>query len=908
MAGPGTPAHGRRLLGAVLVTAGLLAVAPAAAQALMIDHDSVAATAEGGGLIAPASTVDLLETIHSSETNTLTNVTGTLTSPTPGVTVTQATEPYPNLTFGNPQANTTPFKATVGSGVQCGTPLAFDMQVSTDQGSAPVSFTVPTGTAGPATSYAASDLPRPIPDGGSIVSSVNVGGSGLAKGVTVSLGELDHTYDGDLKVELIGPDGTDVVLVNRRGAAGHNFVNTVFSDAASQPITAGSAPFTGTYRPEQALSAFDGHPVSGTWKLKVSDMQLGDTGVLKAWAPGISPAVCTTNPVPSFRASPSPAPPGTAVAFDASGSIEPKPGATLTRYEWDFGDGTPAQTTTSPTVTHTYAARGQVTVRLSVTDSANETGTTTLPLTVTRPPTVSLSATPNPAQALVPVALSATASDPDPGGSITKYEWDLDGDGTYETDTGVVPATSTTFAVAGTYTVRVRVTDADGATATDSVPVLVQPVGATNQPPTASLSVPGVAVVNQPVTLDAGGSSDPDGSITKYEWDFNGDGTYDQTTTTSTVSHSFSALGQVTVGVRVTDDGVPTPATATTTAKLNVVLAPNPGTVTASLPNTVSLNRTVTFTDTGANDPNAGGSITKYEWDLDGDGTYETNTGTTSSASRSYSTNGTRTVRVRVTGSAGATAVATYNLVAADQLPSVALSVTPNPATVGQPVTLSAAGSSDPDGTVVAYDWDLDGNGSYETPGGASPTYTYSYPNVGSIIVGVRVTDNDGGRSTRTTTLQVNPAATGGGTTSGGTATGGGGSTTGGGAPPPAAPPRSLRAGLTGPALQRRKDVVRRGLALVCQADRSATCSLAVQMSAREARRYGVRSRARTVGLGSARGSPAAGRDARLSLRLNTAGLRILNRARRVSLLVRGTIVDAAGGRIAVTRVVVVRA
>ena len=43
-----------------------------------------------------------------------------------------------------------------------------------------------------------------------------------------------------------------------------------------------------------------------------------------------------------------------------------------------------------------------------------------------------------------------------------------------------------------------------------------------------------------------------------------------------------------------------------------------------------------------------------------------------------------------------------------------------NPVATGQPVTFDASGSTDPDGTIVKYEWDLDGNGTYETNTGST--------------------------------------------------------------------------------------------------------------------------------------------------------------------------------------------
>jgi subtilisin-like proprotein convertase family protein len=95
---------------------------------------------------------------------------------------------------------------------------------------------------------------------------------------------VSHTYDSDLRMWLVGPDGTAVPLVNRRGGSGDNFGNTTFDDEAGPGIWQGVAPFAGSYRPEGALSAFDGKSARGTWYLVVEDTALFDTGRLNGWS------------------------------------------------------------------------------------------------------------------------------------------------------------------------------------------------------------------------------------------------------------------------------------------------------------------------------------------------------------------------------------------------------------------------------------------------------------------------------------------------------------------------------------------------------------------------------------------------------------------------------------------------
>jgi serine protease len=95
--------------------------------------------------------------------------------------------------------------------------------------------------------------------------------------------DVKHTFDNDLLVHLKGPDGTDVILVNRRGGAGDNF-KTLFDDEATQTLWNGTAPFAGSFRPEAPLSAFDGKNARGTWQLIIEDRQRGDVGTLNNWS------------------------------------------------------------------------------------------------------------------------------------------------------------------------------------------------------------------------------------------------------------------------------------------------------------------------------------------------------------------------------------------------------------------------------------------------------------------------------------------------------------------------------------------------------------------------------------------------------------------------------------------------
>ena len=106
--------------------------------------------------------------------------------------------------------------------------------------------------------------------------------------VNVSI-TLNHTYDSDLQITLVSPTGKSVQLFNRRGGSGDNLNGTTFDDEASTSIAAGNAPFTGSFRPEQLLSGFDGAVPVGTWQLKVYDAARVDTGSIT----GVSISIAT---------------------------------------------------------------------------------------------------------------------------------------------------------------------------------------------------------------------------------------------------------------------------------------------------------------------------------------------------------------------------------------------------------------------------------------------------------------------------------------------------------------------------------------------------------------------------------------------------------------------------------------
>ncbi len=100
--------------------------------------------------------------------------------------------------------------------------------------------------------------------------------------VNVNL-NITHTWDADMEIRLISPNNTIILLSDKNGGSGDNYINTTFDDAAATPIASGTPPFTGTFRPDQPLSTYNGMQSIGNWTLRITDVANGDGGNLNNW-------------------------------------------------------------------------------------------------------------------------------------------------------------------------------------------------------------------------------------------------------------------------------------------------------------------------------------------------------------------------------------------------------------------------------------------------------------------------------------------------------------------------------------------------------------------------------------------------------------------------------------------------
>ena len=242
-------------------------------------------------------------------------------------------------------------------------------------------------------------------------------------------------------------------------------------------------------------------------------------------------------------------------------------------------------------------------------------------------------------------------------GAILRYRWDFQGDGVFDTTDPGARNYTRTFSQKGTFNALLEVLNDKNQTATATVSYTV-----TGNPPVATASV---NPSNGPVPLDVnliGSGTDVDGTIVKFEWDFEGDGVFDFTSaTTGNTTHTFSSAGTFNAVFRVTDnEGLTGSAQVTATA---VRVGP-PGSPTATItlpaaPLTVTAPFTVSFNGTGSD---ANGTITKYEWDFDGNGVFDFSSTTSAATTFNYVSPGTFTAALRLTDNEGLTGVDTIDI------------------------------------------------------------------------------------------------------------------------------------------------------------------------------------------------------------------------------------------------------
>jgi PKD repeat protein len=262
-----------------------------------------------------------------------------------------------------------------------------------------------------------------------------------------------------------------------------------------------------------------------------------------------------------------------------------------------------------------------------------------------------------------------------------------------------------------------------------------------DNPPTASAGGPYTLVEGQSVTFNGSGSADTgqNAGIVSYAWDFNNDGVWDSISGSPTVERTYDDNTTAIVRLRVTDrSGFTAEATSTLTVT-NAAPSVDVGADRTGLEGG-SFNFEAVIRDPGRD------SHTVL-WNFrDG------KTGQGPAVSHVFVDDGVFMVLARVTDDDGAVGADSARVTIANVAPSVEAGG-PYTGTTGSSVQFHGSASDPGKNDVLTFEWDLDGDGIFETRGITSPTFVYQV--FGRIRAAFRVSDNDGGVGSDTASVTI---------------------------------------------------------------------------------------------------------------------------------------------------------
>ena len=460
---------------------------------------------------------------------------------------------------------------------------------------------------------------------------------------------------------------------------------------------------------------------------------------------------------------------GGSVTLDGSGSIDPEGGALA--FAWTQTGGPPTvilngASTATPTFTAPrVTADADLTFRLTVTDSGGLSASDTVAVTV-RAVNASPIANAGNDRSVGDgdsVALDGSGSS-DPEGGALAFAWTQTGGSPRVTLSGARTATPTfttpKLTANADLTFTLTVTDPGGLSASDTVVVTVR---ADNDAPSASAGANQVVTDGVSVTLDGGGSSDPEGGTLTYAWAQIG-GTPTVTLGGESTARPTFTIGQLgsdtvlTFRLTVTDsDGLSASDTMTVTVRADND-APS---ANAGRDVTVDEGDSVTLDGRGSSDPESG-TLT-YAWTQGGSPTVTLSGAATARPTFSapqLMANADLTFTLTVTDPAGLSASDTVVVTvrADDDAPS-ANAGTDRTVNDGDSVTLDGSGSSDPESRALAYSWAQTGGSPTVTLSGAATARpTFSTPQLAAqadLTFTLTVTDPGDLSATDTVTITV---------------------------------------------------------------------------------------------------------------------------------------------------------
>jgi gliding motility-associated-like protein len=528
----------------------------------------------------------------------------------------------------------------------------------------------PVATNTPVTFNNTVDLP--IPDNNTVVSStIAVSGItpqtvGVLPIVSVCV-NFTHTWDADLDIYLQCPNGTQIQLSTGNGGSGDNYTNTCFVPTGTA-ITAGTAPFSGNFTPEQAFTLLNACTINGTWSLVVSDNTAGDSGTLLDWA----------------------------ITFNNY-----TPGAT---YAWSPTSNMTGSTTLTPTVTPTSTTTYTLT---GTSPSGGCTSSDPVTITVNPLPTATITGTTTVCQNATAPTITFTGAN---GTAPYVFTYNING-GANQTVTSVGTTATVTCptGTAGTFTYNlVSVSSASGCsqTQTGSAIVTVTPL------PTATIS--GTTTVCQNATAPTITFTGANGTV-PYVFTYNINGGANQTVTsvgaTATVTCPTGTAGTFTYNLVSVSSANGCSQTQAGSAIVTVTPLP---TATITGTTTVCQNATApTITFTGAN----GTAPYVFTYNINGGANQTvTSVGTTATITCPTGTSGTFTYNL--------VSVSSANGCSQTQTGSAIITVTPLPTATIAGTTTVCQNATAPTITFTGANGTAPYVFTYNINGGANQTVT----------------------------------------------------------------------------------------------------------------------------------------------------------------------------------------
>lgn len=435
---------------------------------------------------------------------------------------------------------------------------------------------------------------------------------------------------------------------------------------------------------------------------------------------------------------------------------------TITGYLWEFVSGPSApmlQNETTPTLTVTGLVEGSYTFTLTVKDDEEFTGIDEVVVNVTAgitniPPVAF--AGPDLVISLPTNSIVIDGSGTDSDGSVVGYSWaKISGPSCTLGNTTLHDLTVSDLQ-AGSYVFRLTVTDNEGATHSDDVNLTVQPQSV-NQTPIANAGPDITLTLPSNSTTISGSGTDPDGTVAEFAWvKVSGPSATLSGENTATLDVSDLTEGVYTFQLTVTDDlgATGSDIVRVTVNQLNQAPVANAGSdVTINLPiNSATVNGTGTDSD---------GTIASYAWTQVSGPSEATLSGeTTASLEASGLVAGSYVFRLTVTDDDGATGTDEVTVIvnAANQAPTANAGPSRTITLPTSTGTFTGSGT-DPDGTIVSYEWtQISGPTAATLTNATTKTLTVSSTTPGTYYFRFTVTDNDGATAFDDARLTINPA------------------------------------------------------------------------------------------------------------------------------------------------------